>query len=277
MDANKIATKKYGQNFLQDTLYIDKIIQSMPEDNLPVAEIGPGLGDLTRQLLRAKHVRAFEIDTRLCGYLQEQFCSEIEEQRLELVCNDVMHEWSDKNLLKQKYHLVANLPYYIATNLIIKALHDTNCCSITTMVQLEVAQKFSAKNGKKNFSALSVLAQSCGEAEILFEVPPYAFTPPPKVVSAVLSIRKSGSLDDLGFERFLKEAFKQPRKKLIKNLSGIYDKQKLLYLFELLSLDPNARPHEVVTSVYHRLYNELTKEVTDGEQQHTTTELKSTK
>jgi len=255
----EFASKKYGQNFLKDHTYIDKIIQSMPNDNLPIVEIGPGLGDLTKELVRVRNVTAFEVDNRLCKHLTSQFNKPLQNGSFELICADVMQRWGENGLLDTKYHLVANLPYYIATNLILKALHDANCQSILVMVQKEVAQKFAAKPKQRDFSALGVLASSVGEANLLFEVDAKAFIPAPKVTSAVLSIRKRDTLDDTGFENFLKCAFAQPRKKLSKNLSMRYDKDKIVKTLDALNMPQMIRPHEATTEQYHQIYIAIDK------------------
>jgi 16S rRNA (adenine1518-N6/adenine1519-N6)-dimethyltransferase len=265
-DAAKIADKRFGQNFLKDDIYLKKIIEAMPDDDLPVVEIGPGLGDLTKELVKARHVTAYEVDKRLCEHLKAQ-AELFKEERLTLRCTDVLEHWEQAPLSDEPYHLVANLPYYIATRIVLKALNEAQCRSILVMVQKEVAEKFAACPGEKAFSALSVLAQSAGKASLLFEVPPSAFAPPPKVTSAVLSIEKERSLNDEGFEVFLKTAFAQPRKTLLKNLSARFDKARLTELFETLSLPSSLRPHEAETSTYHLLYKELKKDMLDGKQQ----------
>ena len=256
-DLTEFASKRFGQNFLKNQSYIEQIIQAMPNDTLPVVEIGPGLGDLTKALVRAKDVTAFEVDRRLCEHLSQAFEEPIRQGNLTLKCGDAIEHWEQTGLLDEPYHLVANLPYYIATHLILKALHDPQCQSILTMVQKEVALKFAAKPKEKNFSALGVLASSTGEATLCFEVEPEAFVPPPKVTSAVLSIVKYRSLEDPRFEDFLKVAFSQPRKKLSKNLSGHYAKEKILALFGELGLKETIRPHEASTSNYHQIYTAL--------------------
>ena len=262
----EFASKKFGQNFLKNSLYLQKIIQAMPEDDLKVAEIGPGLGDLTKELVKARNVTAFEVDKRLCEHLATEFEAPISQGRFELRCGDVLERWGEGALLDEPYHLVANLPYYIATNIILKAFKDEQCRSILVMVQKEVAVKFAAKPGEKAFSALSVLASSVGKATLCFEVEPEAFIPPPKVTSAVLLIEKERSLDDDKFEAFLRIAFAQPRKKLFKNLTAAFPKDRIAATFATLDLDPNLRPHEAGTSMYHLLYNEL-KDMLDGKQQ----------
>jgi 16S rRNA (adenine1518-N6/adenine1519-N6)-dimethyltransferase len=274
IDAAEIASKRFGQNFLKDHRYVDQIIQAMPDDDLPVVEIGPGLGDLTSALIRVRSVTAFEVDKRLCEHLHDEFGSEIDSERLRLVCGDALEHWEQKGLMDEPYHLVANLPYYIATHLILKALHDPMCQSILVMVQKEVALKFAAQSGERDFSSLSVLAASAGEAWLRFEVPPEAFVPPPKVTSAVLSIRKERTLEDAGFERFLKIAFAQPRKKLSKNLERAFAKETIRSAFETLELDGLARPHEATTTIYHHLYTTLKKDFKDGQEQSKSTKRK---
>ena len=262
---SEFASKKFGQNFLKNDYYLQKIVQAMPRDNLKVAEIGPGLGDLTKELVKVRNVTAFEVDKRLCEHLTSEFETPINEGRFELRCGDVLERWESGSLLNEPYHLVANLPYYIATNIILKAFKDEHCQSVLVMVQKEVAVKFAAVVKQKEFSALSVLASSVGKATLCFEVEPEAFVPPPNVTSAVLLIEKNQSRDDEKFEAFLKIAFQQPRKKLSKNLSVFFSKDIVNQLFTKLELDSNLRPHEAATSIYHHIYNEL-KDYLDGQQ-----------
>ena len=262
------ANKRYGQNFLKNDQITKQIIQAIPKDNLTVAEIGPGLGDLTKELIVARNVTAFEVDKRLCEHLNTTFGDPIRQGILTINCGDVLERWGEKTLLDEDYHLVANLPYYIATNIILKALKDTHCQSVLVMVQKEVAQKFSAHAGEKAFSGLSVLTQSVGYGELLFDVGAENFVPPPKVTSSILLIRKKRSEDNKGFEDFLKVAFKQPRKKLSKNLATHYPKDTIMALFLQLDIKDNLRPHEAETSIYHHLYNELNKDNIDGREKN---------
>jgi len=244
----------------------------MSKDDLGIVEIGPGLGDLTRKLLSVeKKVAAFEIDLELCRYLQREFAEAIEEKRFILHCSDVLQKWKEGSLVEYPYHMVANLPYYIATNIILKGLADPNCRSLIVMVQKEVAEKFAAKEGEKSFSALSVLAGSIASVELLFEVGPESFEPPPKVTSAVLKMTKFrdyiASEEGEGcfengttfeqFEAFLRTAFSAPRKILLKNLSRDYSGEKLTQIFEELGIPRQARPHQLSVSNYHLLFNRL--------------------
>jgi len=220
---------------------------------------------LTKELVRVRNVTAFEVDKRLCEHLKDTFVESLDSERLQLECGDVLEHWGEKSLINESYHLVANLPYYIATNIILKAMKDPNCHSILVMVQKEVAVKFSATTKQKEFSALSVLAESVGKATLCFEVESEAFVPPPKVTSAVLLIEKDHTEDNERFEALLRIAFAQPRKKLSKNLSVFFGKDKIINLFNDLELNPNIRPHEAETTIYHRIYNEL-KDIIDGQQ-----------
>jgi len=250
------AKKRFGQNFLKDESVLRKIIEAMPNNNNKIVEIGPGLGDLTKFLVNVKSVVAFEVDTDLCKRLDLKFKSEIQSKKLVLHCGDVLQNWHHR-LLCEPYDLIANLPYYIATNIILRALADPMCENILVMVQHEVAKKFSASSGESSFSALSVLTQSVGSASIVIDVPPAAFEPMPKVQSSVLLINKHATLEDEGFGEMLRVAFVQPRKTLLKNLSSKYEKSLLLDIFKSQNLLHNIRPHQITAGDYHQLYKKL--------------------
>jgi len=254
------AKKRYGQNFLKDTTVLDKIIQSMPNNNNYLVEIGPGLGDLTKNLVKYKEMTAYEVDTDLISILESKFAIEIEENRLKLIHTDVLEAWDKQETLHNgKYDLIANLPYYIATNIILRAFEDDNCESIIVVIQKEVALKFSAKPKDKEFSSLGVIADLVSiESRILFDVPPESFDPRPKVMSSILYIRKDMNKSiDKDFNKFLKACFVQPRKKLSKNLSSIISKDLVSKYYEELDLSDNIRPHEVSSSLYSQLYTKV--------------------
>ncbi|MCD4668243.1 MAG: 16S rRNA (adenine(1518)-N(6)/adenine(1519)-N(6))-dimethyltransferase RsmA [Sulfurimonas sp.] len=251
-----VAKKKFGQNFLKDETVLQKIIQAMPKNDNKIVEIGPGLGDLTKYLVDVKSVEAFEVDTDLCKLLQSEFKKEIDTKRLHINCGDVLQAWKGA-LVDEPYDLVANLPYYIATNIILKALADPMCKNILVMVQLEVAEKFCAEVGEKVFGSLGIITQSVGRSHIVVKVPPTAFEPPPKIDSAVFLIRKNKDRSDEDFEDMLRVAFSQPRKTLMKNLSSKYEKSQLLEVFKELDLIQTIRPHQVSTSDYHQLYKKI--------------------
>ncbi|SFV64377.1 SSU rRNA (adenine(1518)-N(6)/adenine(1519)-N(6))-dimethyltransferase [hydrothermal vent metagenome] len=250
---NIVAKKKFGQNFLKDESVLRKIVEAMPKNENKIVEIGPGLGDLTKFLVDVKSVEAFEVDTDLCKLLQDTFKKEIDTKRLHLHCGDVLQAWQT-TLIDEPYDLVANLPYYIATNIILKALADPMCKSILVMVQLEVAEKFCADTGEKVFGALGIITQSVGTAKIVTKVPPTAFDPQPKIDSAVFLIEKNADRSDKDFEAMLRVAFAQPRKTLLKNLTAKYEKTRLQEAFKELGLTLSIRPHQVSTKDYHQLY-----------------------
>ena len=254
------AKKQYGQNFLKDTTILDKIIQSMPNNNNYVVEIGPGLGDLTKNLVKYKDLTAYEVDTDLIGILKSKFAIEIEKGNLKLIHTDVLEAWDKlKNLHDGKYDLIANLPYYIATNIILRAFEDELCEHIIVMVQKEVAEKFTAKTNDKEYSSLGIITELISiNSKILFDVPAEAFDPPPKVTSSILYIKKDMSKSlDKDFNKFLKACFIQPRKKLSKNLTTIFDKNIIFEIYKELNINDNVRPHEVSSSLYSQMYTKV--------------------
>ena len=264
------AKKKFGQNFLKDSSVLDKIIQAMPQNKYMLIEIGPGLGDLTQELLKVKPVVAYEVDEDLCVYLRKHFSKEIEEGSLTLVHTDVLNQFQKGSLSNEPYDLVANLPYYIATAIILEALEDPHCQSMTVMVQKEVAEKFAALPKMKEFSSLAILTQSIGNARLLFDVDPTSFEPQPKVVSSVLKIDKKqefvegkypGIFEDQAtlqkFKKYLRCSFQSPRKTWLKNISSEYDREAALKAMQLENLPVTIRPHEISVSSHHLLFKQL--------------------
>ena len=238
------AKKQYGQNFLKDTTILDKIIQSMPNNNNYMVEIGPGLGDLTKNLVKYKDMTAYEVDTDLIGILKSKFAIEIEEEKLKLIHTDVLVAWDKQKTLNDgKYDLIANLPYYIATN----------------MVQKEVAEKFTAKVNDKDYSSLGIITELISiDSRILFDVPPESFDPPPKIISSILYIKKDiDKYLDKDFNKFLKACFVQPRKKLSKNLTSVLSKDAIFEIYKELNIDDNVRPHEVSSSLYSQMHTRV--------------------
>ena len=149
------AKKQYGQNFLHDKEILTKITQAIPKDVKKIVEIGPGLGDLTQELLKISPVKAYEIDADLIGFLRDKFQKELKEEKFILLHQDASELFCFD---EDKYFLVANLPYYIASKLILQALEDENCKGLIVMVQREMALKFCAESGSSDFGALGVLS-----------------------------------------------------------------------------------------------------------------------
>ena len=263
------AKKHFGQNFLQDKATLDKIIQAIPNDVANVVEIGPGLGDLTFRLLQIYKTTCFEIDCELFQILKVKFANEIQNGQLKLFCKDALEQWQQEGgLSSENYFLVANLPYYVATKMILNAIDDEKCLGLIVMIQKEVALKFSAKSKDKEFSALSILASLQGRCELLFDVDAKLFNPPPKVTSSVIKLQKKkkifgkdGIFKDAkqyeAFKVFLRAAFASPRKTLLKNLSTNFDKNALEEIFESLALNQNLRPHELDVDSYLKVFERL--------------------
>ncbi|MEF3191435.1 MAG: 16S rRNA (adenine(1518)-N(6)/adenine(1519)-N(6))-dimethyltransferase RsmA [Campylobacterales bacterium] len=253
------AKKELGQNFLKDRTYLLKIIEAMPNNARPVLEIGPGLGDLTQELLRKRQVVAVEIDRDLVAILNRQLSKELQEGRLRLIEDDVLAAWERGPLIEGEYDLVANLPYYVATQIILHALQDKNCREIIVMVQKEVGVKLAAASGDREFGALSVLAQCNSQVELLFDVPPEAFDPAPKVTSAVVRIIKDPSTSqeiDSSFITFVHQVFHAPRKTIANNLAA-FGKERIAMALAKLKIIPTLRPHQLNCDNVIALYKQL--------------------
>ncbi|WP_231170861.1 16S rRNA (adenine(1518)-N(6)/adenine(1519)-N(6))-dimethyltransferase RsmA [Helicobacter pylori] len=245
-----VAKKSLGQHFLTDESFLDRIVNALPPLNpLKLIEIGVGLGDLTLKLLDRYPLKTYEIDSSLCEKMRSKLKAQKKPFALELVEKDAL-------FLKEEepYFLISNLPYYIATRLVLNALKDPKCRGLLVMTQKEVALKFCAKDSQ---NALSVLTQAIGSATLLFDVPPSAFSPPPKVFSSVFEVVKeplkekalASSLQvpffeealQKGFETledFLKACFSSPRKTLSNNLKkSVSYREKLDKVLGFLALE----------------------------------------
>ena len=267
------AKKEFGQNFLKDEAVLSRIIQAIPENVQNVVEIGAGLGDLTRKLLEFYRLKSFEIDEDLYQILSAKFAQQIASGELELVLGDALRIWQQRGLERGEYFLVANLPYYVATKMILQAIDDELCGGFLVMIQKEVALKFCARAGQSDFSALSILADFAGGCELLFDVEPGCFEPAPNVTSSVIRLVKGKNFkpgteinaDDLGvkscarfqnldeyekFKSFLRVSFSAPRKTLIKNLSAKFDRGLAEEIFLNLQIPPTVRAHELNSTLF---------------------------
>ncbi|MDO5046639.1 16S rRNA (adenine(1518)-N(6)/adenine(1519)-N(6))-dimethyltransferase RsmA [Campylobacter sp.] len=263
------AKKHFGQNFLHDQNVLNKIIQSIPKDIANIVEIGPGLGDLTSKLLQISNITtSYEIDSELYALLEKKFAKEIKDGRLRLFCKDALDQWDEGSLSETDYFLAANLPYYVATKMILNAIEDERCRGLVVMIQKEVAVKFSAKGGESEFSALAILASLQGECKLLFDVASECFNPPPKITSSVIKIQKSKNLigenavfqnkfEYEKFKKFLKTAFSAPRKTLSKNLSANFDRSLPAEIWSELNLNQSCRPHEIDVALYLKIFEKL--------------------
>ncbi|WP_022755565.1 16S rRNA (adenine(1518)-N(6)/adenine(1519)-N(6))-dimethyltransferase RsmA [Butyrivibrio fibrisolvens] len=223
------AQKKFGQNFLIDTSVLEDIVSAAgitKEDT--VLEIGPGIGTLTQYLAEAAgHVIAVEIDDKLLPVLEDTL-SEYDNTK---VLNSDILEVDIKALSEAEnngkpFKVVANLPYYITTPIIMKLLEAGSPVeSITVMVQKEVADRMQEKEGSKEYGALSIAVQYYSDPRVVCVVPPSSFIPQPGVDSAVIKMTRYEQMpveveDEAFFFQVVKAAFSQRRKTLVNGLSN---------------------------------------------------------
>ena len=200
------AKKKFGQNFLVDDNIL-KIIAKSLDGGTNVVEIGPGLGSLTEYLLQNyQNVLAYEIDTDMIKILKERF-----DQRLIIKAEDFLKANVDQDLKKEfnveSIDLIANLPYYITTPIILKILEESTIIkNMTIMVQKEVGERLLGKTSTKEYNSLSVLVQTYMDVSKLINVPRNAFYPEPNVDSVVIILKRKEKLD---YEILNEEHFKK--------------------------------------------------------------------
>jgi 16S rRNA (adenine1518-N6/adenine1519-N6)-dimethyltransferase len=257
------ARKSLGQNFLLDLNLTGRIARAAgPLDGVTVLEIGPGPGGLTRALLAegAARVIAVERDERAIAALGE--IAAHYPGRLHIVSGDALAFDITPYLGKEPIRVVANLPYNIATALLVSWLtvepwppwYD----KLTLMFQREVAERIVAKPGSKTYGRLSVLAGWRTQAKILFDIAPSAFVPPPKVTSSVVQLiprRTPLPCDRRALERVTEAAFGQRRKMLRQSLKQLgVDPIPLL---EKAGLDPTARAEDIGIEGFAALAREL--------------------
>ena len=246
--------KKYGQNFLIDTHVLDKIIgaaQIGPDDF--VLEIGPGIGTMTQYLAEAaREVVAVEIDTKLIPSLQDT----LKEYDNVTVLNEDILKVDIRKIAEEKnggkpIKVVANLPYYITTPIIMGLFEsEVPLDSITVMVQKEVADRMQVGPGTKDYGALSLAVQYYAEPYIVANVPPNCFIPRPAVGSAVIRLtryqEKPVKVNDASFMfKIIRASFNQRRKTL---QNGLYNsselripKEKTVAALEEMGLTPTIR------------------------------------
>lgn len=249
--------KKFGQNFLTDQNVLKKIVNipTISSDSL-VVEIGPGLGSMTELLLeKAKRVLAYEIDEDLIPILEKNFSG----QNLTLLNQDILKSDIDQDIndLNEEFDqvvLVANLPYYITTPIIMKVLEESKIIKqLTVMMQLEVARRFTSKPSTKDYNSLSVAIQYKTKAELALKVPKTVFIPAPNVDSAIVrmdvlqELEKYPKNENLFF-KVVRQSFTQRRKTLSNNISKAFDldKSEINDLLVSLGHSPTVRA-EVLT------------------------------
>lgn len=264
--------KKYGQNFLIDTSVLERIIKAAqigPEDC--VLEIGPGIGTMTQYLAEhAGKVIAVEIDKALLPILEETLAGY---ENITVLHGDILKV--DVGELAEKYNagkplkVVANLPYYITTP-IIMGLFEKNVPveSITVMVQKEVAERMQAKPGTKDYGGLSLAVQYYAEPKIVANVPPNCFMPRPNVGSAVVRLERFGRPPvEVTDERFMftliRAAFNKRRKMLVNALAGTGDtaltKENVAEALVRLNIPETIRGEKLTLTEFAGLSNILSR------------------
>ena len=247
------ARKSLGQNFLFDLNLTRRIAKSAGRLDGTTIEVGPGPGGLTRALLLegAEHVIAVEKDFRAGAVLSSLI--EAADGRLELLEADALKtalwEFGDS-----PRRIIANLPYNIATSLLIQWLEHANAFqSLTLMFQREVAERITARPGDSNFGRLSILTGWIADSAILFDIPPDAFVPAPKVTSSVVHIRPLPTprypCDRKALETVTRLAFGQRRKMLRASLKTIVGEA----LLTSVDIDPVSRPQDLDIEAFCRL------------------------
>lgn len=258
--------KKYGQNFLIDTHVLDKIIRAaeISSDDF-VLEIGPGIGTMTQYLAEAaREVAVVEIDDKLIPILEETLK---EYENVTIIHGDIL-KVDIEGLVREKNQgrpvkVVANLPYYITTPIIMGLLEGSAPVdSITVMVQKEVADRMKVGPGTKDYGALSLAVQYYARPEIVANVPPNCFIPRPKVGSAVIRLTRHQTppvqVQDEGFLfRIIRASFNQRRKTLVNSLNNSPElqltKEQVTKALEQMELPAAVRGETLTLEQFARL------------------------
>ena len=250
--------KKFGQNFLIDTHVLDKIwAESGLKENDLAIEIGPGIGALTQYLANAaKAVVAIEIDKNLLPILDETLAdykntSIINADFLKIDLENLIDECRQKYGEFENIRIVANLPYYITTPIIMNVLEShTHIDSITVMIQKEVADRMQASPGTKDYGALSLAVQYYSNPYVVAFVPPNCFIPRPKVGSSVIRLdiykdKPIKTVDEKLMFQIIRAGFNQRRKTLVNSLANFeglkLSKERIIQALSLLGKSEKIR------------------------------------
>ena len=266
------ANKALGQNFLINQQVVDNIVESsqITKEDL-VIEIGPGLGTLTKELLeRAGKVICIELNKKMIKILMDRFSlyenfEIIHGNVLQIRLNKIIKEEKEKNGF-QSAKIVANLPYYITTPIIMKLLEDRlDLESITVMIQKEVADRLIAIPGERETGAITYSVYYYATAEGIMEVPNDSFIPEPEVTSKVikLTLRKEPPVEVKSrgvMFRIIKSAFMQRRKTLLNALTNtkvFMSKEEGLRILKELHLDENVRAEKLTLQDFAEITNKI--------------------
>lgn len=244
--------KRFGQNFLHDQSVIERIVDSIgPGTSDHIVEIGPGQGALTSRLLhRCKTLDAVELDRDLAGYLAQTLQQEKPFQIHQ--CDILKFDLSSLTTVPASLRIVGNLPYNISTPVIFHLLKNHHLIrDMTFMLQLEVVNRLAAKTGEKSYGRLGLMTQYYCEVTHLFNVPSAAFTPKPKVSSAVVRlvphrVMPFQARDPKCLQNIIRTAFTQRRKTLKNSLRTLISEESL----RELPLDISLRPENLTLADY---------------------------
>ena len=253
--------KKFGQNFIVDKNIIHSIInKSNIDKNTLVIEIGPGAGALTTELDKVSgHVIAYEIDKTLKPILEKQNLNNTTIIYEDFLKRNIKEDLKQYNY--QKNYVVANLPYYITTPIIIKLIEDKlDIDKIVVMVQKEVGNRFKAKPNTKEYNSLSIFLNYYYTVEKILDVSKNVFIPKPNVDSIVVSLTKRKTKikvdNEQIFFKLVKDAFKQKRKNLKNNLKN-YNLEKIEEILKKHNLDLTVRAEALPTEIFAEIANNL--------------------
>jgi 16S rRNA (adenine1518-N6/adenine1519-N6)-dimethyltransferase len=246
--------KRFGQHFLKDPNTARIVASGLTKDDV-VLEVGPGRGFLTAFLAeKAGLVHAVELDPDVLPSLREAVG---EKDNVRIHEGDALRfDYSDLDPAPNK--LAANLPYNIASPLVLRLLEEVETLrTLRFMVQLEVARRMAAERGSKDYAAYAVLAQLLARVSISHRVPPTVFDPPPRVHSAVVEMERREPLNDYqGIKRVVLRAFRSRRKRLVNNLPEPA-RGPAPRVLESLGYGPNARAEELAPEDFVALYASL--------------------
>ena len=240
------ARKRFGQNFLSDNFYIEKIVHSIsPSQQDKMVEIGPGLGAITKHLIESVgSLDVVELDRSLIPRLEQEFS---EYQHFTIHNHDAL-KFDFRQLYKEeKLRIVGNLPYNISTPLIFHLLSQKEVIQdMYFMLQKEVVERICASPGSSQYGRLSVMTQYYCQTQMLFIVPPGAFLPPPKVDSAIVRLEPHQQLpypvnDEKLLGQIVTSAFGQRRKTLRNSLKNWVNEQQLIDL----NINPTERAENI--------------------------------
>jgi len=265
------AKKRFGQNFLVDLSVINNIVDSIhPQMDDCMVEIGPGLGAITKPLLkRLNRLNVIELDRDIIPKLINNcvFADATNKNKLHINEIDVLkfdfsafHSTlvTNKELdVNKKLRIIGNLPYNISTPVLFRLLkHRQLIQDMHFMLQKEVVDRIVASPGTKSYGRLSVMMQTFCQTQALFDVPPYAFEPSPKVDSAILRLQpitlNENKIDDFNaYEKLVRQAFSQRRKTLRNTLKGLCSTEQIIQA----SISPTQRAEELSVNDFVNLFS----------------------